>query len=111
MTRIGKNASACQPKCYEYQPQIYEKEFRSLQLPVGWSSVCKGFIALRPYIAKGYIDSFLLNSGFSERSKNNQLFTTNCHCPLFNIRSTTPGSIYFETMRQMIYLGVRKLGT
>ena len=47
MTRIGKNASACQPKWYEYQPQIYEKEFRSLQLPVGRSSVCIGFIALR----------------------------------------------------------------
>ena len=40
-----------QPQMNKNQSQMDKSEFSSLQLPVGWTSVCLGFIALRPYIA------------------------------------------------------------
>ena len=51
LTTIDQNSRLATLECIKYQPQIYEQEFSSLQLPVGWTSVCVGFIAQSPYIA------------------------------------------------------------
>ena len=44
----GLKLTLSQPQMYKNQPQMHKLEFSSSQLPVGWTSVCLGFISPRP---------------------------------------------------------------
>ena len=59
-------------------------------MPVGWKSVCLGFIALRPYIAID-IDSPWFNSGFCTFIKNENIG---------KIYSQVDGGLYARMMPQ-----------